>query len=228
MNQFIKQNIYLKNEALLLKIYLYTKNNQNKEAVESIDELLRMNPRLTMDHSHQPMIYSQMLGWSKLSEYCDEITNSLEVNAKLMAFKAYCLFQNNKLSEAEQILKDAIIQSPKDLSILHFQAFLYLQLSQIGYTQAILQAYQSDKPYPIQMILEAEICRSKNDLVCEERAWNRMLVLDGQSIEAITGLVSIAQRKKLMTQANTYLKKGLAVSSFYTPLLKIKFELENP
>ncbi len=218
--QFSEKAKNYKIELLLYRAAIQLKWNDRAAGDDSIDALLKTDPLLTSNHVQNLWVDRQVAGWDSLSGVCDFVAGG-EATARTQALKALCLFENGETGKALRLVESGKQQFAADHLFIPLQSFLLKQSGQAEQAQSLAKLMAHSAPILLQVVA-GDICIEKQDLDCAENSFRKALILNPNELAAIAGMAKVNFAMGKVSAAEELVKKGLAISPSYQPLVVLK------
>jgi tetratricopeptide (TPR) repeat protein len=230
-DQYLSQYLVSKQdyvqEALVASIYVDHLRGEKSKIMTKIDRFLETDPFQTDLHRHDLYIFRRGVTWDILNQWCLKSTENLDPVARLVAFEALCILKSENLRDANNKISDAVQQAPRDPLVQAAYGHI-LEASNNAEKAKAAYAFALDsnreKTAQLPRLLMARICEGAADFNCANIYWKELIQINGQSLAGLAGLAADAMRRN-KDEARVYVRKGLAISPTYKPLLALQAEL---
>ncbi|MEM7645312.1 MAG: tetratricopeptide repeat protein [Pseudomonadota bacterium] len=211
-------------EVLFLVAYsqfrLGVSGEEFKAAVLAV---MKVDSELTNLHVHNPLLDFQSFSWVDFSGYCREMRSSLE-DYEASLLEGFCLLKINRTIDAKKIFETLLAQQSNDglLQALYASSLLKLnELSQAKNALGFINQVDQKQPM-VETILRG--CLNAGDLSCGQA------IFKGRHAKHISLLYShwgnSATQKGNRRQAQNSIDQGLGLSPNFSPLLKLREEIQ--
>ena len=214
-----------KQETYFLAAYAYAAAGTNDSAQFAAEQVLDVDPQLTNQHWHNPLISRRLLEWSDLIELCPRIVGINLNLAHMRALSAFCKAKVNRWVDARKDFEEAVTLNERDpLVRAVFGAFLLANAreTEAAATVVVNENERFNLPY----VVSARVCNSQTEPECAAQKWRQLLKINSESLPALAG-VATEMAKSDRSQASVYVEKGLGLSPNYIPLLKLQRDLKG-
>ncbi len=184
-------------EALVLDSWLKLESGNRKAALAQARAALDVDPELTSDHWHDPLLFLEPLKWKSLAPMCRRIADELKFSTT-RALLGLCLFKAGERDEAVQTISQGLTHDPDNGVLQATNAYILFALSRVEDARASLRLVgRADKP-KLAALVSARVCHQVGDIVCAEKAYRELLAHEIPTMAAMTGLTEILLRKTVV------------------------------
>ncbi|MES2856397.1 MAG: hypothetical protein V4692_11070 [Bdellovibrionota bacterium] len=212
-----------KQEGLIVAAYLDLVGDDRKKAESKVRLAIQVDPELTQDHFHDPLLHLSLGSWTSLMPLCRILDERLASPASTSMF-ALCLAKSNLLPEGLKRLDEAINRSPGDPTLHSVNAYLLNMAGRDDAARASVKLANSKAPSPLAEMVNARICTREANLDCAEESWARLASNEPPPLVALTGLAEVRFAKGDREGAGALLVKVESLSPRYIPLLRLREE----
>jgi tetratricopeptide (TPR) repeat protein len=214
-----------KQEAFLLSAYAYALADDDDQAMVAAERVLDIDPRMTDEHWHDPLVSRRLLQWSEFQGLCKKIHQINEKSARLNALLAYCQFKGNQLVEAKKTFEASIgLQRADPLVGANIAAFL-LGMEQEQEARAPL-VMSENQALELPLIMAARVCNREDRPDCAVTHWRKLITINSKNLQALAGL-ALEFKYSNVGESKELVRKGLSVSPKYIPLLLLQRDLQG-
>lgn len=214
-------------EKSVLDFYVRVRKSNGSEAEIKLKEIMKNNLEFSMNKSANIRLSDEVIGWKNFMDLCAEIYDQNSIQFENMLLYSICLLQNERYTEANQIIGSALKKQPNHPYVLFLQSLLLKKMGQTEQAMSIIKVLAESQNNENISHLLASVCFEKNDMACAEKNWNQVIIRNPRSLEALTGLGWVTLKRGDRSASLNYLKRGMSISEVYIPLLKLKYELEK-
>jgi tetratricopeptide (TPR) repeat protein len=212
-------------KLLIINAYLeQTLNSGNFQVVadKAIDEI----PESGNEHIENLSLLRDSVSWDRLTLLCNELYQTDGVSPKVKALLSICYTNTSREGEALKLIEAALDQTPQDSQLLALYAW---SLNRMGRSAEASAALKLVTNWQLKLAnhVSALICYQKNDSKCAEEFWLQVLTIDPNNLVAYTGLAQIYLDQGNEVSAIDQVKRGLAISSTYRPLIELRDQIER-
>ena len=222
----VQRTGYLRQELSLLLSYLQAEVKDTDGFAQALGVFLNETPGQASLYTHPLFVDWRFSQWDYMEKYCGEIFINRPPTPHLKAFRAVCLMEINRDSEAQKLLQEALAEAPSDAFVLITQASYLKKVGMIPEAMTILKI-PALKSLPLHDHLLGDICIATQDLVCAQNAFTALYNKDQRDVEALYGLAWVVLRKKERAMAYDYVRAGLQAEPNYLPLLELRDQMES-
>lgn len=216
-----------KMENLLLIAAIQTKLGNTLDVGMTIKEILNTNPDLTGEHIHDDLVHREILEWNYLGQICNITLKNFPVSAYPMGLRALCSYQQADMKSALEQIEKARTQFSSEPILYGLQSFLLNKSGRGSEASAIWKLARADES-DLLVSVRARSCMEQKDWNCAETQWQKLLLKQSNSIEALYGLAKISMEQGKKDQALDFIQQGLVVSKNYRPLVILKDQMNEP
>ncbi len=227
INQFAKRFYDLRQEAMLINSYLYSREETKAQTQEQIRATLEADPFVTDEFLRDPLLSSGQLSWIHLTSYCEEMAKKFSNSAEMKALLSVCLVKTGRAQEGPKLIEEALAQSPNDSLLLSVKAYILMTSGRMEEAHGALALAKANQVDILSKILLGRICMKTKDNKCIRDNFQHLGKQDFTPAIAAVGLAEAAQREGAVTSAKMYrdqLKRNL---QNYLPLIRLESELED-
>lgn len=214
-------------EKDVLSYYISSRNHSAAETQSYLNSLLSRNFEFYLEKTNSINFQKDILGAKSFLKLGAEIYGKSRADFESHVFYAATLIMNESYSEASQILSAASKIQPNHPYVNYLNAIIYKRTGQIEQSLSLVKVLSESNSNENLTHLLASLCFEKMDFVCAEKNWNQIIIRNPRSLEALAGLGWTTLKKGDRSASLNYLKRGMTISEHYSPLLKLKYELEK-
>lgn len=187
-----------------------------------LQQFLQADPYSTDEYVAELLVDRRFMNWTYLNHFCSDIVEQTEVSSGNLAFKSICLTKAGEQMKAQSLIQQALAQTPKNHVILAVSAYLNKESGREAEAKSNLKMSMQEGSSFLSFNLLARQCNDENQVNCSRNAWNRVLVMNPQSVEAFSGLAWLAHGEKNTFEMRKQMEQGLSLSHNYRPLLELR------
>ncbi|HVK61213.1 MAG TPA: hypothetical protein VM432_06665 [Bdellovibrionales bacterium] len=212
-----------KQEGYVVGAYLDLDAGDQKSALTKVNEAIKIDPEMTRDHVHDPLLYLNLGSWTSLMPLCRTLDERLKTTATSALF-AMCLAKSNLLPEGLKRLDEEIGRHPQDQMLQAMNAYLLSMAGREDAAKASIKVADQSGPMPLGEMVAARICVRERNFDCAEESWARLASSEPPPLAALTGLAQARFAKGDRDGAGALLVKVESLSPRYIPLLRLREE----
>ena len=227
ISSFVKKFYDLRQEAIFLNVYLYSREEVKPELIEQTRLFLESDPFVSDEYFRDPLMSASQLGWSHLSGYCDEITKKYVNLSDMKALNAICLLKTGRLQESPKLIEEALAQAPGDSILLDIKSYILMTSGRSEEAQGALRIAKKNQNDILSKILSGRICMKNREYKCARENFQYLAKQEFTPVVATIGLAEISHREGSNISLKMYrdqLKRNL---QNYLPSLRLESELED-
>ena len=184
-------------EALVMDSWLKLESGNRKEALVQARAALDVDPELTADHWHDPLLYLEPLKWKSLAPFCRRIAGELKFSTT-RALLGLCLYKAGERDDAMQTISQGLSHDPENGLLRAANAYVLFASGRMEDARASLRLIGHAETPKLASLVTARICRQVGDVACEENVYRELLSQETPALVAMTGLASILLRKTVL------------------------------
>jgi len=177
-------------EAYLLSAWLKLEDGNRKGALVDARSALDVDPDLTNDHWHDPLLYLEPVRWKALLPYCRRIAEELKFSTA-RALYGLCVFKSGDRDEATRVVTQALGQDPESALLQSVQAYLLLNAGRLEDARSSSRFATRVEVPPLALMVRARACARIGDMGCAESTWRELMAHDPASLSAMTGVADV-------------------------------------
>lgn len=228
-----KQRRYLRNRNYLSQeftiTFLHLMLLKHKTWNESFEQLLWQVFNSSLFQRDQfadnYFLSRTFLDWSHYKESCLKVAEQTQ-NAYAEILKAYCYLEGDELSEAQNLINNVLVRSPKNTLAMILQGAVLMKTGKVSEAIAAFDSVASSQ-YMLGNYLKMQACYASNSQSCATDAATRVLKMRPNDSMAsffeAERLIASEQRR----QAWDAISRGLGMDENYIPLIQIRSQLEG-
>lgn len=226
INQLLERSQDFKQEAYLIGAGLDLEGGGKKAAAVKIRAAIDLDPNLTEDHRHDPVLDLRSLTWRELLPICKKVADELKSPVS-RAFLGLCLFKAGNREEASQVVSNALAETPEESFLQSVDAYILAESGRLEDARASLRL-ASRAPVPkLAQLVQARVCSHGGDLGCAEKLWQSLALSDQPPLAAFTALAEIHLNRGDVPGAIQFAEKARQMSPTYRPLLLLQSKLHT-
>lgn len=214
-------------EVSLLKAYVFELLGDPQRAIVFSENLLDIDPRLTDNHRHDPLIYRASAQWANLLDECGFLYRAHQQSPRMKALYGYCQFRAQQTMEGIQLIKEGLSQTPEDPLMQAIYSYIADEIGKVSDAAGAIKLALNSKVYRLPFIVKAYQCGKIMEKECARIYWKKLKDSNSHSLEALAGLAEIDIRDSQLVRAEQYVREGLGRSANYIPLLRLEAILNN-
>ena len=153
----------------------------------------------TENYYRDILVFNSSIGWRELNFECLSAAQGLAKESWQRAFHALCLTLIKRKGDRGVFLEEAKLLDPQDNFVKVIWTFFLKQKGDDEKALLSVKEVQKQKKYALPFLIEAQICFKKKDHACAQKAWQRSLELDRESLPAHMGLLMLDRDNKEMS-----------------------------
>ena len=201
-------------EIYLLQAYLSALKGDKKKTEELVGEVLNRDPYFYRDYHYDSFAAVNLLGWSALSGYCDQVFKTVPQSALFNALKGFCLLKAGADPEGVSFIERAKAQAPEDPVILSVYGFYLIQSGLFRPAEEVLELSalrHNKRNLPLPHVMRGYLYESRGEWASAFQSWKRALSLDSYHITALAGIAVAAFHLRKSKDTAYYRERGLAL-----------------
>ncbi len=225
ISQFEKRFYDLRQEAILLNAYLYSREDMKVQFQENIRACLESDPFVTDEFLRGPLFSNSQLGWIHLTTYCEEMAKKFPNSSDMKALNALCHVKTGRAQEGPRLIEEALAQAPSDSLLLDVKAFILMTSGRVDEAHGALAIAKKNQNDILSKILMGRICMKNKQDLCVRENFQHLGKQDFTPAIAAVGLAEVSRREGSIGTAKLYrdqLKRNL---QNYLPSLRLEYEL---
>lgn len=212
-------------ELLVASIYLNHLLGRHDVIEFKVDQFLDLDPRASSFKKRNIEIYTGLIGWSEILDWCAESISDRPLTARLNAFEGACLFEAGQRAEAVRKLSSATVQSPRDPLVQSMFGYVQIETGLYEAGQVAVERaldFDIEKRYQSPRINQIRLCKSRGDQACALMYAQELRSINERSLVAITEQARVHLENHQLGEAKKLIDEGKRFSSQYIPLLEVE------
>lgn len=225
LDDYLKNNFDLQQEAYLLKAYIYTVLGKTQNKIEEVTSLLNSDLESGQGHRIELLVDRSFMNWKNLLPYCQTIVESDSNNLLFKSLLAYCYSKAGQDLDAKKVILEAESEAPRNPNIAAIKAYIMKLLGQDSESQASLGVALSDRRILSAWLLKSKFCEKENNDSCIQEALTQLMNVNPRSLPLYVGMAKLELKKGNKKNALDWIQRGQSLSQTYMPFLELKNSL---
>ena len=203
-------------ELYLLRAYLSarTLKGDKKKTADLVGKVLNRDPYFYRDYHYGSFFAVNLLDWSVLTDYCDQVFKSSPTNSLFNALKGFCLLKVSAGAEGVPFIERAKAQTPEDPVILSLYGFYLLKDELFTPAEEVLELAaerHNQLNLPLPHIMRGYLYENRGEWASAFQSWRKVLSLDSYHITALAGSAVAAFHLNKPKDMAYYRERALAL-----------------
>ncbi len=225
LDDYLKNNFDLQQEAYLLKAYIYTVLGKTQDKIDEVTSLLNSDLESGQGHRIDLLVDRTFMNWKNLLPYCQTIVESDSNNLLFKSLLAYCYSKAGQDLDAKKVILEAESEAPRNSNIAAIKAYIMKLLGQDSESQASLGVALSDRRILSAWLLKSKFCEKENNDSCIQESLTQLMNVSPRSLPLYVGMAKLEVKKGNKKNALDWIQRGLSLSQTYMPFLELKNSL---
>lgn len=225
LDEYLKNNYDLQQEAYILKAYINTTLGKKINKNEEVLNLLNSDLESGQGHRYDLLVDRSFLSWKNLLNYCQTVVESEADNLLYRSLLAYCYSKAGNDLEAKKVILEAEVEAPRNPHVAAIKAYVMRLLGQDAESQASLGVALSDRNILSAWLLKSKYCEKEKNDNCVQEALMQLMSVNSRSLPSYVGMAKLELRKGNKKAAQDWVSRGQALSTTFIPLWELKSSL---